>query len=1288
MIVRSLFGKSRPEPQQQFLSIGEIQVNLHKLCMPPNPGMSASGRRISEKHVQSIQVYLQVLDSRANRYDDHQWTLRPRLYAILHRIGATSLLDEFISQNITDFHLPFNQQTLPSSVKEKAGEVTCHALFSVQDYYLTDAKDIESEKSKHLTLSVSGDTYFVPERPLGHGGHGGVDLVFSRLSTERFARKRVLRARGSEQSQHYLIQELRELRTIHHRHCVQIIGSYTDTEYIAYLMKPVAEITLAEFLSGSQPLANHHKLILRRLYGCLAGAMNYLYANKVRHRDLTARNILLDSAGEVYISDFGSSYNWSSKPTSRTKHRNVPTSPDYMAPELMKGEEHGTKSDMWSLGIVFLEMTTKLLNIGPSEMRSRVQNHAKQTNAQPFPCANLPAVYAWIQRLGTRANAQFDHDKEPLSWTRELLHEEHQHRPTPPQLIKNIMESPSFGVFCCFRCQHDFHGESFAYGSSAPRRQDSDSKQDSKQTREAVEALFETEPNFNRHLGGDSSASSNSINRWLEDSKLSLPPLDMATALSAEAFGQTWDVDATTPPQSVQAEQFLSTIYEQEVYDSLYLAPTQTTPKVLGRTLMSEISTLDSPTDMEAAGGMGESFPCPQSPESGNGEPKHKTTNVKKRSLQDSGLGFLEYESQSSDDERPLQPFEEISDKSSVASSQEDDLLSRVTKDPLIGSLLEKDGLTAGRRTSGSGEFLFQEEEDKSEDENPWNEASDRSNSDKECPTADNDGPPIFKPVTVENASEPEEVGEEGLILSPTLLSPFSPSDAKIIPTETKTNIPSQEPKTTTKHQPKESKNGSTAASKGKNAQNPKTPGSGFVPAAEIPQIIIDDTTKPTQQTPTDPPRTPITPRKRDPLVPLDVRKLMNNTWEMASTAPTSVMSEEGRAKLSKILFLSHTDAQIEGVLGYHSQKGSAAAVKAILSKFTSPSKPLKRKQFFLPLTYAVKGASSRHNKCVRELLAAGVNPNHRNKSGLTPLHIALMHPSFKGYTNLVWLLLSNTPKADPNAPDKQGELPLSKLFIGPDSSPLDPHKRGALIMLLKEGAKANYTLPGTGNTPLHLAVRRKDPTVVAMLLHMGAQVNRLNSSGTSALHVTANQFHPGDLSAQHAEVLDHLLSSGADVNATAGAMKRTALHWAVLAGCAQAVVRLLEAGADPAKKDGEGKDALKMAVEYADNRLLPLKGNRNLKKEDHYMLADHVEIMLGLVSALKSKGRASCEGLPDSWRVEEGECAVETAIRIKGEDGGKMFAELVKLGMNTAKVYCYRNGMTVLKPAVYPAPV
>ena len=40
-----------------------------------------------------------------------------------------------------------------------------------------------------------------------------------------------------------------------------------------------------------------------------------------------------------------------------------------IAPELARGGEHGTKSDIWSLGIVDLEMTSRLLSYTASELR-------------------------------------------------------------------------------------------------------------------------------------------------------------------------------------------------------------------------------------------------------------------------------------------------------------------------------------------------------------------------------------------------------------------------------------------------------------------------------------------------------------------------------------------------------------------------------------------------------------------------------------------------------------------------------------------------------------------------------------------------------------------------------------------------------------------------------------------------------------------------------------------------------------------------------------------------------
>ncbi|OTB05469.1 hypothetical protein M426DRAFT_135944 [Hypoxylon sp. CI-4A] len=263
---------------------------------------------------------------------------------------------------------------------------------------------------------LSGDTYFPSLRMLGQGGFGAVDLVVSRLSLKNYARKRVIRGRDSEsnrRAQASIIEELKQLKRLSHRHLVRILGSYTDKEYIAYLMTPVAHGTLEQYLGRTEPLRSGQLERLRQFYGCLAGAVHYLHKNHVRHRDLTSRNILI-YGNVVYLSDFGSAYNWAQRTTSKTRHANIPVSPDHMAPEVAKGEEVGTLSDMWSLGVVFLEMTTRLLGWHIGEMRQQIYLHARKTKAAPYIYANNPVVNSWLETLRT-SNTDSAHDNEPLT---------------------------------------------------------------------------------------------------------------------------------------------------------------------------------------------------------------------------------------------------------------------------------------------------------------------------------------------------------------------------------------------------------------------------------------------------------------------------------------------------------------------------------------------------------------------------------------------------------------------------------------------------------------------------------------------------------------------------------------------------------------------------------------------------------------------------------------------------------------------------------------------------------
>jgi serine/threonine-protein kinase len=108
-------------------------------------------------------------------------------------------------------------------------------------------------------------------------------------------------------------------------------------------------------------------------------ALDYIHANGVVHRDLKPENIMVDENDIIKLIDFGIASDSASRRLTYANFTATLGTPDYIAPEQVKGKRGDGRSDIFSVGVILYEMLTgKLPFSGPSPlaaMNDRLLNH-------------------------------------------------------------------------------------------------------------------------------------------------------------------------------------------------------------------------------------------------------------------------------------------------------------------------------------------------------------------------------------------------------------------------------------------------------------------------------------------------------------------------------------------------------------------------------------------------------------------------------------------------------------------------------------------------------------------------------------------------------------------------------------------------------------------------------------------------------------------------------------------------------------------------------------------------
>lgn len=146
----------------------------------------------------------------------------------------------------------------------------------------------------------------------------------------------------------HVTQEVEILRAIDHPFIVKLYTTFQDAENLHMVL----EFACGGELFSHMRNAGHLSDDATRFYiSELVLVLQYLHDRNIAYRDLKPENILIDRQGHVKVTDFGFAKIIAEGGTST-----MCGTPEYLAPEIIRGEPYDHRVDWWALGILMYEM--------------------------------------------------------------------------------------------------------------------------------------------------------------------------------------------------------------------------------------------------------------------------------------------------------------------------------------------------------------------------------------------------------------------------------------------------------------------------------------------------------------------------------------------------------------------------------------------------------------------------------------------------------------------------------------------------------------------------------------------------------------------------------------------------------------------------------------------------------------------------------------------------------------------------------------------------------------------
>uniref|UniRef100_A0A8C1LPI9 non-specific serine/threonine protein kinase n=1 Tax=Cyprinus carpio TaxID=7962 RepID=A0A8C1LPI9_CYPCA len=179
-------------------------------------------------------------------------------------------------------------------------------------------------------------------------GSTGVVCIAREIHSGRVVAVKMMDLRR-QQRRELLFNEVVIMRDYQHRNVVEMFKSALVEEELWVIMEYLQGGALTNIVSETRLSEEQIATVCEAVLQALA----YLHSQGVIHRDIKSDSILLSLDGHIKLSDFGFCAQISKD---IPKRKSLVGTPYWMAPEVISKSPYGTEVDVWSLGIMLVEM--------------------------------------------------------------------------------------------------------------------------------------------------------------------------------------------------------------------------------------------------------------------------------------------------------------------------------------------------------------------------------------------------------------------------------------------------------------------------------------------------------------------------------------------------------------------------------------------------------------------------------------------------------------------------------------------------------------------------------------------------------------------------------------------------------------------------------------------------------------------------------------------------------------------------------------------------------------------